>query len=701
MKPLKRKRQRILLLFLLGVGVPSLLLGYLAFRGIQNDQALLEKQNREELQETARKVTDRVNQYISETEELFRPALGNRESRSLLEFKTNHPLIEEILIYQDEETILFPALKLLYLADGSLKSDVISKDSFFQKQFRSALQAEFQEKNFRKAAALYLQLAPGIQNPSMRGELLNSLARAQKKARLFTESMDTYQQIIQEYNQMRSSTGTPLGLAARLELASLHMTEENPENALKAHLGIYKDLVNKIWTLEKAEYDFFTSKTIATIENLLSGEELREKADDYLNEICAIKEVEVKEKDKTKRLLAFKRDAPAEFQLCLNQDINLLPGGNKRLTLEIGGRSYLVSLFTDMQENNIEVGSIWGFLLDQEHLKIEVVENALDSLITKNRTGWIVRDKNGASLLASETIPSNEIEVQTTFSKNFPDWHIEFYQQDPRLFESFLTSRRGIYFFIFLLIGGILIFGLALTVRIVSHELELSRMKSDFVSTISHEFKSPLTSIRQLAEMLQSGRIPSEERRQKYYDVLVEQSERLTLLTENILNFAKMEEGKKDFKFESVEISALLEDIVAVLQERISHYGFKLELKIRDTLPPIMADSAALTQAINNLLDNAIKYSGDSKKIVVKAEVEDPHVIISIRDFGLGIKKEEREKVFERFYRGGDPLTRTIKGSGLGLTLVKQIVDAHKGAVDVVSEWGAGSTFLIKLPLNP
>jgi len=330
-----------------------------------------------------------------------------------------------------------------------------------------------------------------------------------------------------------------------------------------------------------------------------------------------------------------------------------------------------------------------------------VIAPLLSQSLFSDRAGWALKDRNGGSLQTSDFIPEGALAVQTAFAGDFPDWRLELYRQDPRLVEAFLSPRRGIYFFIFLLLGGILIFGLVLTVRTVSQELELSRMKSDFVSTISHEFKSPLTSIRQLAEMLQSGRVPSEERRQKYYDVLVEQSERLTLLTENVLNFAKMEEGKKVFQFEKVEIGWLLEDTVNGFQERFRHDGFELKLSVEEGLPSVPADRAALTQAFNNLLDNAIKYSGEAKKVLVSAKGEQNSVLISVRDFGLGIKKEEQDKVFERFYRGGDVLTRTVKGSGLGLTLVKQIVDAHEGYVYIESEPGSGSTFFVVLPINP
>jgi len=370
-------------------------------------------------------------------------------------------------------------------------------------------------------------------------------------------------------------------------------------------------------------------------------------------------------------------------------------------------------------------------LLDANYLRDTLLRQALQRYVSSEETEWIVRGRNGQTILASGSAPSGSVTVRTNFTGNFPDWSLEFYQQDPRLLETFLTSRRGIYFYMFLLIAGILIFGLILTVRIVAHELELAKMKSDFVSAISHEFKSPLTSIRQLAEMLQTGRIPSEERRQQYYDVLLEQSERLSLLTDNILNFAKMEEGIKEFKFEKVNINALLEDIVSTIQDRVRHEGYVIQTKfekslpsimgdsaastIQDrvrhegyviqtkfekSLPSIMGDSAAITQAIANLIDNAIKFSGESRKIIVSSFTDDKYLVVAVQDFGLGIRKEEIDKVFERFYRGGDELTRIVKGSGLGLTLVKQIVEVHHGTVHVESELGRGSTFSISLPLQ-
>jgi two-component system phosphate regulon sensor histidine kinase PhoR len=132
----------------------------------------------------------------------------------------------------------------------------------------------------------------------------------------------------------------------------------------------------------------------------------------------------------------------------------------------------------------------------------------------------------------------------------------------------------------------------------------------------------------------------------------------------------------------------------------VRHEGFTVEAEFDKSLPSIQADRAAIIQAITNLIDNGIKYSAGAKKVRVRGFTENQYLMIAVQDFGVGIKPEEIDKVFERFYRGGDELTRTVKGSGLGLTLVKQIVQAHHGTVHVESEPGRGSTFSIRLPLE-
>jgi signal transduction histidine kinase len=220
------------------------------------------------------------------------------------------------------------------------------------------------------------------------------------------------------------------------------------------------------------------------------------------------------------------------------------------------------------------------------------------------------------------------------------------------------------------------------------------------MSTVSHEFKSPLTSIRQMAEMLVDGRVPSPERQRKYHTSILQQSERLSHLIDNILDFSKMEEGKKIFRFEKADITTVVRDTVESFQYQTAGQGFDISLLIPELVPDIVFDREAMEQVMHNLLDNAFKYSGDSRKIEVHLLSKVNEITISVRDHGIGIRKEDHDKIFSRFFRAGEELTQTVKGSGIGLTIVKQIVEAHNGHITVESSPGKGSTFSVRLPVS-
>ena len=282
----------------------------------------------------------------------------------------------------------------------------------------------------------------------------------------------------------------------------------------------------------------------------------------------------------------------------------------------------------------------------------------------------------------------------------FPPFTVELFQPDGGFLRTLLTSRRGVFLYGFLLLAGILVFGLTLTVMTVSHQLTLARMQSDFVSTVSHEFKSPLTAIRQIAEMLHSGKAPSEEKRLRYYALLLQQSERLSDLIDRVLDFARMDSGRQTLHIRPVAVGEFLQDAVAQAEQRFGPAGFGLQGEIPPDLPTAPIDADALGQAVANLIDNAVKYSESSRKVIIRAFKEGGDVAIAVQDFGVGLDAKEKARVFERFYRGGDALTRSVKGTGLGLTLVKQIVDGHGGQVTVDSQPGRGSTFTIRIPLE-
>lgn len=696
------RRRRILLHFFLGIGLPSLLLGYLALRGIQNDIALLEKERINEHDAIAQQIIDSIDEEISAVERSFFNSVANHQapldtaavSRSLERLKSRQLLVEEVFLLESGELVRLPLAKLLFLPTGS------AEPLPPQPQPPALLlgrQYEFQQKRYQDALASYQQVFDQVSDPQAKAEALNAIARIQVKSQLLPDAIESYKTMAQDYGDVRVASGMPSGLTARLELGVLFSAIDDSNSAVQALIRLYGDLIHGEWTLEKSQYEFTARQIEDSIDEILSQDG---DFQSFQNTFRTLRHEEKKQRERTERLLTFQENAAPNLRARAHREVEDPRNESRRFTLDIGVQTYLVSIPGGQEEDGNQADEIWGLLLDSEQLAATILQPVIQQYVRSEDIQWAIKDRDGGVILKSHQQAAAPMTVRINFLGNFPPWSLEFYQENPHLFEALLTSRRGIYLYMFILIAGILIFGLTLTIRIVSHELELGKMKSDFVSTVSHEFKSPLTSIRQLAEMLQAGRVPSEQRRQRYYDVLLEQSERLSLLIDNILDFAKMEEGKKEFKFETVDMGPLLQELVSTIQQQVSHEGFTIEVELDRPLPSIQADRAAITQAITNLIDNAMKYSAGSKKVCVRSYRENQYLMIAVQDFGVGITPEEIDRVFERFYRGGDELTRTVKGSGLGLTLVKQIVEAHRGSVHVESEPGHGSTFFIRLPLE-
>jgi signal transduction histidine kinase len=247
-----------------------------------------------------------------------------------------------------------------------------------------------------------------------------------------------------------------------------------------------------------------------------------------------------------------------------------------------------------------------------------------------------------------------------------------------------------------LMIGGIF-----LTYRNISREMNLARLKSDFVANVSHELRTPLALIRLYAETLELGRLTAKEKYQEYFRIIREESERLSALINNILDFSRIEAGRKEYEFKETNLAELVRSTLDSYRFQIEQNGFAFEENISPDIPPVNVDREAIARSLLNLVNNALKYSKDRKFIGVSLYRANGSVKLEVRDHGIGIPPNEQEKIFEKFYRCGDPLVHNIKGSGLGLSLVRHIVRAHGGDVQVESAPEKGSKFTIALPLGP
>jgi signal transduction histidine kinase len=255
----------------------------------------------------------------------------------------------------------------------------------------------------------------------------------------------------------------------------------------------------------------------------------------------------------------------------------------------------------------------------------------------------------------------------------------------------------------FLILGALSLLmgaGMLLTYRNVSRELALAKLKSDFVSNVSHELRTPLALIRLYAETLELGRISNPGKHQEYYEIIRKESERLTALINNILDFSRIEAGKKEYSFCETDVGDLVRSTLESYRFEIEHNGFHFEQKIDTNLPPLHVDREAIARSLLNLVNNAVKYSAREKYLGVYLYRQDSSVNLEVVDHGIGIPAKEQPKIFEKFYRVGDPLVHNTKGSGLGLSLVRHIVRAHGGEVTVESAPGHGSKFIITLPVQ-
>ncbi|MCX6552825.1 MAG: HAMP domain-containing sensor histidine kinase, partial [Acidobacteria bacterium] len=235
-----------------------------------------------------------------------------------------------------------------------------------------------------------------------------------------------------------------------------------------------------------------------------------------------------------------------------------------------------------------------------------------------------------------------------------------------------------------------------LAIRTVRRELEVARLKSEFVSAVSHEFRSPLAAISHLSELLDAGRVPDDERRREYYGLIVNETARLRRLVENLLDFARLEEGRAEFQFDAMDVEPWLRDAVDEFQASRAAAGMQVETAVHEGLPAVRADAEALTTVVVNLLDNAVKYSPGCERVWVEAGPAHGGAEIRVRDAGPGIPEDEQPHVFDRFFRGRD--AGAVSGTGLGLALVARTVEAHGGRVSVESRLGEGSTFVVWLP---
>ena len=297
--------------------------------------------------------------------------------------------------------------------------------------------------------------------------------------------------------------------------------------------------------------------------------------------------------------------------------------------------------------------------------------------------------------------PAANVFYSLPAGKYLPNWQLTLSWPDAGPTDAVAHRRIVMYLWTCIVVIAAISVLAGLMAQVFRNQIRHARLKNDLVATVSHELKTPLSSIRLLVDTLLDDRSFDENKTREYLQLIARENMRLSRLIDNFLTFSRMERNKRAFQFTETSPRAIINTAVEAVHERFEQPGCRLEVDVAAELPHITADIDALVTVVLNLLDNAYKYSGDQKHIVLRAYPENGKVCIAVTDNGIGLSRAAAKKIFERFYQVDRRLSRNTGGCGLGLSIVKFIVAAHGGTIDVVSRPNIGSTFTVKLPCRP
>jgi signal transduction histidine kinase len=636
--------RRLIALFLLVTLVPSLAL-------IASGWRLLEQDRRLSLSQLSERREQAIDLAVSELEHLLASAehtVGDPQSLRSAAASDDDAVG---VTFGAEHVDAFPKGRLTFYPRSDAGSEAPAA------RFAEAEHLEFRQQALPDATRAYRSLAQSADRALRAGALIR-LARVFRKTGDSGKALDAYAEL--GHVSGVAVGGVPADLLARWARCDLLESLQRRDDLQREAFALQADLVQGRWHLDRATYDLH------------------------------VDEVSRWTGTRTTPARAEGRPALASAVETLwndwqRQASDRSAGVGRRVITTSSGRVTVVWTGTRERLSALLLGSAFVErqwlarikpALDRQHLRLELRDAARDAAGQEARRAA----------------------VQTGLP-----WDVVVSDVDPQGELTRIAGRRALWLWGLVLLLGVTAGGVAIITRLVVRDLAVARLQSDFVSAVSHEFRTPLTSLRQLTEVLLDGRVAADDRREKYYRALARQTERLHRLVESLLDFGRMEAGTSPYRLEPLDACALIRSVVDEFEQDSAANGHHVELHedgIEGTAPTLAGDREALTHAVWNLLDNAVKYSPECRTVWVDVERAGSRIAIRVRDRGLGVPRHEQADIFRRFVRGADAKTHGIKGTGIGLAMVRHIVAAHGGDVLVASEPGAGSTFTILLPVK-
>lgn len=653
-----RGHRKQVLLFLVAVLLPVFVLVALTLRMISQERELALKRAADEHLRVAREIGQALASRLDRVVRQEASALIEQPHKLARRDYVN-PNVVLIAKIEDSRLILPWEIR-----PELAESPPLESDAEFSQLLRLGERAEFSVKNHSLAAAHYLRAAAIANTPAREGYARLQRARALMRLKKERESLSEYEKVLSLSPDVVDEYGIPLSLYAvgpLLEVGLMYgQALERIGQQLRsatwlspAGLYLMKDLVQQI--------------IVAAPE--VPGTAIRSDAEGHLLKILA-------QSQTMEQALRLKEDLP-------RLGLEPLPGPNlskdETPWVTYGQKPWLVGRSPLLTEGK-------GLLVAIDFLAFS---SALAS-----EADFLGAYSGDAKLMMGLSTDGSSL------GPAFPGLRVAFGDMTEEVYSRQWSLQRRIYFLALAVVLSVTLFGAYLLWRDVRREVLMAEMRSHFVSSVSHELKTPLTAIRMFAETMRLGRAKDMNTQMEYLDTIVNESERLTRLLNNVLDFSKIEQGKRTYHSSPASLPEIVRTAARAMEYPLKQQGFALDVRIDESLPRIRVDRDAIEQAVLNLLSNAMKYSGESRSIDLKAQREGDCAVVQVTDRGVGIDPKDQARIFEKFYRVPTRENQSLPGTGLGLSLVAHIAKAHGGSVRVESAPGEGSTFSIILPLG-
>lgn len=687
-------RRRVIAVFLCAIMLPSLILAYMGLRYIKQEQQRQEQLLLQGLKSTlagfARETEALIHQNLLQEFDLL--IGGTSIFNSISPAKINHflsenPLLEEVFVLDKNGILLFPRS---FRIQKEPEQNLPSLSTAAREWLISGEESEVLGK-YVDAISNYTLGSNNCQYQQEKLAFLIRIARCHLKAGDLAEATYTYRKVLTDDKDRFYGEGVPYQFIATLQLTKIFDEMRQPDEAFNVVVRLYEKMISDFQKFDKQQFMYYL--TMVHEELARHVQQAGSEAPELLDSLLHIEESFLMEPARSD----FIKDniiPSVEIVLRTKPDPDIL-------------RYTLIDNFTDSTIHIAFMASgfqaegtrIIGARLSYTHLLALAKESAGGFDIGENLQVAFI-PVSGASFLAGEpartfiaeeplhllagTLEGSKLGIVGIEGMSIKDF-----------------TSRGVILYYSLILTIILVIALGVTFIFhdISREQELTRMKAEFISNVTHEIKTPIATICSLAENVNEGWITSSEKQHDYFRLIASEGEKLGHLVENTLDFSRIESGTKRI---NIEMSSIQEVIEKTLERfRIMTEGQEIEISadIDDNIPPVSIDKTAMEQALLNLLDNALKYSPGEKLIRLYAKVEKDYLNIAVSDMGMGIDKKDRSRIFDKFYRSDSGSGRNIAGSGIGLTLVKEIVESHNGIIMVESEQNKGSTFTIRIPV--